>query len=65
MWTEQGEGVSEKSCLSTWGREGLEACPHGQKGFTATYFVRINSNTFLVSLFEQLMLHSEEIIFTI
>ena len=23
-----GGGVPKKPCLSTWGREGLEACPH-------------------------------------
>ena len=56
MWTEQGEGVfPKKPCLSTLGRrEGLEACPRGQKCFKVTHFARMNSNALLVLLFEQL-----------
>ena len=33
-----GRGVSEKTMfVHIWGREGLEACPRGQKCITATY----------------------------
>ena len=37
----RGRGVSEKPCLSTW-REGLKACPRGQKCFMATHFAHMN-----------------------
>ena len=37
-----GGGFLEKPCLSTWGREGLEACPRGQKCFMATHFAHMN-----------------------
>ena len=55
MWTEQEEGgFRKKHVCPHGGREGLEACPRGQKCFTATHFARMNSNALLVSLFEQL-----------
>ena len=42
MWTEQGEReFPKKPCLSTWGKEGLEACPHGQKCLMATHLALV------------------------
>ena len=55
MWTEQGAGGFLKNYVCPHGgREGLGACPRGQKCITATHFARMNSNALLVSLFEQL-----------
>ena len=49
MWTEQGEGCLKKHVCPHGGREGLKVCPRGQKCFTATNFVHMNSNALLVS----------------
>ena len=36
-------GVLKKTMfVHVWGREGLEACPRGQKCFKSTYFARLN-----------------------
>ena len=49
-----GGGFPKKTMfVHMGGREGLEACPREQKCFTASHFVRMNSNAFLVLLFEQ------------
>ena len=43
MWTEQEEGGFRKNHVCPHGgREGLEACPRGQKFFMATHFAHMN-----------------------
>ena len=69
MWTREGEGGSRKNHVCPhMGEGGLEACPRGQKLFSATCFLCMNSkkavriskkknvfvNELLVRPFEQL-----------
>ena len=62
MWTEQGGGGFRKNHVCPHGgREGLEACPRGQKCFMDTHFARMNSNAALL-VFEQL--HNEFLEYT-